>query len=672
MTILSALFSGVSGLDAYSDALSVIGNNIANVNTTGFKASRAEFADILSQSLSGGSGNSQIGRGVYLSSVSNVFSQGSFETTSNATDMAIDGDGFFIVNNGTGDYYSRAGQFSMDKSGRLANPEGYFLQGYALDSATGVVASPLEDINIASTSAAPKATTTVNIAANLDSTSAVKDTAGYATSSGPVTSGFTFVTGTNDVIEWNNGTGTVPASLTTDGGLTSGQVYTGAQVATAIKTALEATNASADLYDVTYDPNTQKFTITNNTGNTNPITLDWANAASTAGTALGFNATNTAVPVSSSDTSDNATAFNVLAGVNDKFTMSVDGVPSSASITIDPGIYTTSSLAAEMQSKIRADSAFTGKNITVDYGSTVPDRFTITSDTTGTSSAVTVTPDATEDFLQTIDMASGGTSTAVLNQGDTLDPFNPVTSSNFSTSITGYDSLGNPHTINVYFRKDSSNTWSWSALVDGGDITGGTPGVNVQEANGQLTFTTDGALNTETTNSSSFNFSGGATQGQAINFDFGTAILTNGGTGLDGTTQFAGTSSTISQSQDGYSSGQLQSISINQQGIITGMFSNGQTQQLAQVALARFLSTEGLHAAGGNRFSETINSGQPIVGVPDTGGRGQIASNSLELSNVDLGSEFVDMIKTQQAYEANSRVISTTNTLLTDLVNIIR
>jgi len=127
MAILTSLFTGISGLNANGTSLSVIGNNIANVNTVGFKASRASFADVLSQSLTGSSG-SQIGRGVYLSDVSTLFSQGSMETTSGALDFGIDGEGFFLVNDTAGSsFYSRAGQFSINSDGYIVNPEGYFL-----------------------------------------------------------------------------------------------------------------------------------------------------------------------------------------------------------------------------------------------------------------------------------------------------------------------------------------------------------------------------------------------------------------------------------------------------------------------------------------------------------------------------------------------------------------
>ncbi len=121
MGILGALFSGVSGLDVYSNSIEVVGNNIANTNTAGFKASRAEFSDILAQSLSGAGSGSQIGRGVQLSAVSTQFTQGSFETTSSGTDLAIDGSGFFIVQNNDGVFYTRAGQFNVNSQGLLVN-----------------------------------------------------------------------------------------------------------------------------------------------------------------------------------------------------------------------------------------------------------------------------------------------------------------------------------------------------------------------------------------------------------------------------------------------------------------------------------------------------------------------------------------------------------------------
>ncbi|MFQ5455218.1 MAG: flagellar hook protein FlgE [Nitrospirota bacterium] len=428
MAILTSLFSGVSGLNANGSAMSVIGNNIANVNTVGFKSSRTTFADIISQSLGGGSASSQIGRGVFLSSVSPSFTQGSFETTSNALDLGVDGNGFFLVKNSSGQFYTRAGQFTISKDGNVVNPEGFVVQGYQVDSA-GTINGVIDDINISAATSAPRNTQNVTITANIDSRS------------------------------------------------------------------------------------------------------------------------------------------------------------------------------------------------------TIPAAFSVST---------------------------------------------PTTTSNFSTAMTAYDSLGNGHLITVYFRKNqetvSGNTWQWFAVVNSSDTMSGADEI---QASGTLVFDNAGALSSETTSSSSFNFTGGASQGQNIAFEFGTSI-TEGGTGLDGTTQFGSTSATIFQSQDGYSSGALQGISINQDGIISGLFTNGQTRVLGQVILSIFNNPHGLTRLGKNLYAESFESGQAIIGAPSTGGRGRVLSNSLELSNVDLAEEFIKIITAQRGFEANSRTITTTDLLLGELVNIKR
>ena len=145
--MLGSLFTGVSGLNANTTAMSVIGDNIANVNTTAFKSNRPSFANILSQSLGGSTGNNDIGRGVYFWGQTPVWSQGSLETTTNATDLAINGRGFFILKNETGNtFYTRAGSFDFDKDGNLVNPDGLITQGYAIqdDGTLG----PIGNINI--------------------------------------------------------------------------------------------------------------------------------------------------------------------------------------------------------------------------------------------------------------------------------------------------------------------------------------------------------------------------------------------------------------------------------------------------------------------------------------------------------------------------------------------
>ena len=204
MGILGALFAGVSGLDVYSSSIEVIGNNIANTNTAGFKGSRAEFSDILSASLSGTVSGDQIGRGVQLASVSTQFSQGSFESTASGTDLAIDGNGVFIVKNSDGTFYSRAGQFNIKNAGLLVKSRGDRVQGFALD-VTGNPSGAVGDLDLTVTNAPPKKTSDVSFVANLDASEPPLGTAGKLTSGGPVTDRFQFLTGVNDVIKFNDG-----------------------------------------------------------------------------------------------------------------------------------------------------------------------------------------------------------------------------------------------------------------------------------------------------------------------------------------------------------------------------------------------------------------------------------------------------------------------------------
>ena len=147
MGVETALYSGVSGLSATSNAMNVIGNNLANSQTTGFKANRSLFSDVLASQVASASGTSQIGRGVNLSTVDSVFEQGSFKGTGVSTDMAIDGDGFFMVSNPSqdGNKYTRDGSFRFDSEGFLVNPMGYRVQGYGIDE-NGNVAGQLTDI----------------------------------------------------------------------------------------------------------------------------------------------------------------------------------------------------------------------------------------------------------------------------------------------------------------------------------------------------------------------------------------------------------------------------------------------------------------------------------------------------------------------------------------------
>ena len=168
MALSSALFSGTSGLSAMGDTMQIIGDNIANVNTIGFKSSQADFQDLLSQSMSTMSGTTQIGSGSAIGNVSASFEQGSFKTTGNSTDLAIGGSGFFILReeSGLNEYYTRAGNFSFDKDGNLVNPNGHVVQGWRLDPQTGSDIGSVGDILLNPFTSQPSQSTNIEVIAN--------------------------------------------------------------------------------------------------------------------------------------------------------------------------------------------------------------------------------------------------------------------------------------------------------------------------------------------------------------------------------------------------------------------------------------------------------------------------------------------------------------------------
>jgi len=427
MTIIRSMSIGASGLRAHSDALSAVGNNIANVNTVGYKRERAIFHDILGRSIAGGGATPASGSGSRLAHIEHMWTQGALINTGAPTDLAITGDGLFMVSGNvdgvTSDFYTRAGQFTIDESGFLVNPDGLRLQGYTADD-TGALTPTIGDLQVTGRTLPATPTSEISISANLSS--------------------------------------------------------------------------------------------------------------------------NAAIP-------------------------------------------------------------------------TAP-----------------------------------------------FDPANPPAGTP-TTSVRVFDSLGNPHDINVVYEKTGTGTWTWHAMVDGADVVGGTAGTPTEIASGTLTFDSTGALANETTIANTVNFSGGATAGQVLDFDYGTSIA-EGGSGFDGSTGLASESTNIAQNQDGFAGGTVSGLRIEADGTVTGVFSNGQLRTLGSVAVASFASTTGLASAGRNLWAESRESGQPVIGIAGTGGRGSIVSGALEGSNVDLGTEFVDLISYQRGFSANSRIISTSDEMLQELI----
>ena len=409
--MIGSLFAGISGLNANSTAMTVIGDNIANVNTTAYKSNRSMFANVLSQSL-GGSLGSGIGRGVEFWGTSPLWTQGSLENTASPTDLAINGKGFFMVQDDSGaNYYTRAGQFYLDDAGDMVNPDGLYVQGYEIDS---------------------------------------------------------------------NG----------------------------------------------------------NLGN-----------------------------------------------------------------------LTTISIPGERISPPSASTEFT---------------FDINLDS---------------------ETAANGT---------------------YSTSQSIFDSLGNAIPLTLTFTKQAAaQTWSVAASVPApnGPVTIG------GAATATVTFDSNGNLTAPAGDQTlSIAFANGAATPQTLTWD----LVDAGGTSLGDVTGFSSPSSTTFQYQDGYTSGILRGISVDEDGVVTATYSNGQLTPTYQIALADFPSYEGLTKMGKNLYAESLQSGQPMLGVAGNGRIGSITPSAIEMSNIDLAQEFVKMITTQRAFQANSRVITTSDEILAELINIKR
>ena len=249
-------------------------------------------------------------------------------------------------------------------------------------------------------------------------------------------------------------------------------------------------------------------------------------------------------------------------------------------------------------------------------------------------------------------------------------PFNPASfqtahaTSNYATSVHVFDSLGQGHDLSIFFTRTGTNAWDLNVGVDAGE-TGGTPGDLQILSSGSITFDTDGTVSAVTGNTLTANFVGAA-PGQSITFALGTAGE------LDGLGQFAGPSGISFVAQDGYGAGGLTSLSVDELGVVTATFDNGQTRALFQLAIAQFAAPEGLTPAGNQIFRASLDSGPAAIATAGTVGNGTIVSSALEQSNVQIAQEFIELISTQRAFQANTRVITASDQLLGDLINIIR
>jgi flagellar hook protein FlgE len=568
MALSSALFSGISGLSSLGNAMQVIGDNIANVNTVGFKGSTFTFQDLLSQSMFTRAGTSQVGRGTALSNIASNFEQGSFESTGNTTDLAIGGEGFFSLREAGSDnlYYTRAGNFRFDENGSLVNPEGYVVQGWSVDS-DGNITGSTRDIAMNSFTSQPEATKEVTIMANLDKDSISK--------SAIISS------------KWK-GTANPPIDSTSYQYQSTVKVYDSLGSTHDVTTYYDKISGSEWEYIVTCNPSEDLR----------------AGIAGTEGAGL---LARGKITFSESDGTIKDISMSRLGAYTNGNAQAVECTGATSTTTPANLVATDVSVTVNNPEILTASGA-----ITLSFNGTA-----------WTSSVGTVDTDTST----RVSLDLGGTGAADITVD--LD----------KAAVAG---------DTVTLTRTGSGDWTQLATTD-------------IDEKGYYEFAAD--------------FIGGTDVDTTQNLAFNIGTRWNGTTQVPdsmATTQFASASTTVFQSADGYGAGALQGVDVGTDGLITGSYSNGQKLPLYRIALAKFQSVTNLKKEGGNLYSQTRTSGTATTSLPGTNGLGNIAPNSLEQSNVDIANEFVKMITTQRGFQANSKIITVTDDMLSELINLKR
>jgi len=658
--MLRSLFSGVSGLRNHQIQMDVIGNNIANVNTIGFKAGRATFQESLSQVLQNGrkpSGNMggmnpmSVGLGMTVASVDNLFTQGNLERTGNPLDLAIQGDAFFVLNDGTNDYFTRAGNFQIDSAGNLVfGNTGYHVQGRMADS-NGEISSAaqVQDVRLPfGQKAAAKATTTVSFSGNLDFDTFQRAqvlSSAYASNAkvvgGALTTPLDLTTANELTVTIDDdGGSTINETLT----LNPTTYSTVSAVVAAINQQIQSNHAlnGEVVAEVVNEGGSEKVEIRTTDKGGSTTTLELSGSATTP-LSLGTTAVTGTVATTALKDLDFISS-NLSSGDE----IRINGTDHSGASVSGTYTYTDGDTVQNLLDKMK--EIFSDASVTLADDGTLKIEDAMAGKSKTTVNMTFVDKDtSTIAIMPTFDITTEGR-----DAGE------------HEASISTYDSKGATHTVTLKFTNNSTadepDLWRWEAVVDNGEIVpeSGNRGVVKFNPNGSLAY-----FQSEDGLPLSFEPGNGAT---TMTMDIG-AGAANSFTGL---TQLKNPTTAAATEQDGYGLGDLYNISFDETGKITGHFTNGINQVLAQVALATFQNQAGLEDMGENVFTVGNNSGMAVKGWAGSTVRADIAPGHLEMSNVDLAQEFTNMIVAQRGFQANARVITTSDTLLEEIVRLKR
>lgn len=825
--MMRSLWSGVSGLQSHQVAMDVESHNIANVNTVGFKYSRANFSDQFSQTARpatapegelGGKNAMQIGLGTQIVSTQQIFSQGSIETTDSNTDMAIQGNGFFIVSpdGGLTRYYTRNGQFTRDSLGNFVDNNGYIVQGWMRDEKTNTIdpTGPIKNIVIEPGLSIPaNATTEINYKGNLNSGNEI------GSQSSPIYSldhhhGWVDKNGDGLINNNNELFGTTELGNSTENNENWAEFYTDA------KGNVKMHEKGVDL-GVIFNEKGSSLNLRENQG----IWVSYADAKYTSGPITNLDAQNgtnlnidlngvniqgnvktlgeiealinakqaqTGVSASivngnrlqlvnqnNTGTTENMKNIKLVAhkananagganGVNGLIFGGVNGqnqpqAQATGEVTIitaykytyskaapdtatheyndatDRKVRTTEDLRRAMQTDARlyvnynegangvtqilsaagaaavtawqnngvfTQNATANRNDGVEVTINAQGQFSIsnpagdawneqdgdggannndTIDNRDPNQAAQNRNNAADDHTLTLTVTGFSSDTVNVNQ-KLADVFSSIsgslTSGSSSTKVSSaikmashsmttevYDSLGTKHEVAIEFRKveqTEENGTRWSMVIRVPEPAQINPDAPVYKniITGEIRFKSDGSILGYQPSSITLTPNNGSSAGQTIALNFGTLG------GFEGMRSYDAKSSTDNIAQDGYKGGTLNDLRIDENGKIIGSFTNGRSLALAQVGMATFTNNNGLENLGGNVFGETANSGAAVIGAANSGARGKISGSALEMSNVDLSRAFTQLIVVQRGYQANSKTITTSDTMLNTLLQL--
>jgi flagellar hook protein FlgE len=560
MGLTSALYTGLSGLNANQARIDTIGNNIANVNTTAFKGSRTlfqtQFYEVMNSGTpptdaTGGTNPLQVGHGTVVANTTQNFNNGPIETTGIASDLAIEGNGFFVLRTGDNSQrFTRDGSFFLDADNHLVSQDGYYVQGYGVDDEFNINPAVVSDLTV------------------------------------PVGSE-TIARRTSEVI--------------LDGDLSSSGVVAGAS----------SESRSQQLVDGGGNPATAATLLTDLRSFDTPAVTFLANGDSLSSTGVTKGdrelPTETFVVGTTGTTLGDYTAWlEQTLGIQNG-----PGLPGNPGVTVEAGEIVVRGNAGEQN------------NVEVQPGDIL------------SSNAVANQP---FQFTQTADSTGSG----------------------IYTAFTVYDSLGTPVQAQVTFALEEKTNQgaTWRFYVESPDNEG------VQRAigNGTIEFDTEGNVrNTTGTQVTVSRDSTGAEPPLSFTLDL---------SGIHGLSTKQ--SNVIMFDQNGYPPGSLNGFSVDKTGTITGVFSNGLSRNLGQVAIATFPNSQGMVQQGENLYTAGPNAGNFALTTAGNLGAGYVRSGSLEMSNVDLGSEFIGLVTATTGFQAASRVITTSSDMLQQLLSIVR